>query len=101
MPVSTLISLFQNMETCSVPVCLHMRRKKHQRLRRTVLKNSSQEDNKSDTISMLHEFHLRGTTTTITTKVPSLRVEALRKWRDAHVEMMHCFAVHVRQLNNN
>ncbi|MBA0651938.1 hypothetical protein Goklo_019228, partial [Gossypium klotzschianum] len=102
MPLSTLISLLQNMETSKVPMCLNMkrykRRKKYQRLKHTVLKH---EDEDKETVSMLEESCRRGTDEAMVRKVPSLPVESLRKWRDAYVEMMLCFAAHVKQLNNN
>ncbi|KAE8694223.1 hypothetical protein F3Y22_tig00110785pilonHSYRG00052 [Hibiscus syriacus] len=66
------------MKTGKVPVWLSMKRyrtrKKYQRLKRTVLQNSTQEDEK---MSMLEEFDPRGTTV----MVASLRIEPLRRWR--------------------
>ncbi|KAG8476654.1 hypothetical protein CXB51_030626 [Gossypium anomalum] len=102
MPLSTLISLLQNMETSKVPMCLNMkrykRRKKYQRLKHTVLKH---EDEDNEKVSMLEESCPRGTGEAMVRKVPSLPIDSLRKWRDAYVEMMLCFAAHVKQLNNN
>ncbi|XVE64006.1 hypothetical protein DITRI_Ditri07aG0066700 [Diplodiscus trichospermus] len=95
------------METSKVPVCLsmkkHRRRKKYQRLTRMI--SASHEDNENETVSILEEYRRRG----LKSKVKSnpkvspnigLPVEPLRKCRDAYVEMMLCFAGHIKQLNN-
>ncbi|XWS60977.1 hypothetical protein CRYUN_Cryun07bG0085500 [Craigia yunnanensis] len=95
------------METAKVPACLSMkmyRRKKYQRLKRMV--STSHEDNENETISMLEEYRRRGMMKSkvmvpkVSPMIANLPVEPLRKWRDAYVEMMLCFAGHVAQLNN-
>ena len=67
--------------------------------------STSHEVNENETISMLDEYGRRG----LKKKVKSIPkvspkiafpVEPLRKWKDAYVEMMLCFAGHVTQLNN-
>lgn len=69
------------------------------------------DHNENETVSMLEEYDDgSGIMTTMTKSkamVPkaspnnnNLAVEPLRKWRDAYVEMMLCFAAHVAQLNN-
>ncbi|KAK8714639.1 hypothetical protein V6N13_041990 [Hibiscus sabdariffa] len=102
MPLSTLISFFQYMETAKVPACLsmkrYMRRKKYLKLKRTAAARARLEDDDDEnkTVLMLGERRRRGTI-----KGKLVKVEApLRKWRDAYVEMMLGFAGHVTQLNN-
>ncbi|XVF50621.1 hypothetical protein PTKIN_Ptkin04bG0116200 [Pterospermum kingtungense] len=114
MPLSTLISLFQNMETAKVPVCLsmtrYMRRKKYQRLKRMV-STKLQEDNENeneteeyDGKGMMMMMMMMKSNVMVPKASPqianNLPVEPLRRWRDAYVEMMLCFAEHVMQLNS-
>ncbi|XVE58749.1 hypothetical protein DITRI_Ditri04bG0194000 [Diplodiscus trichospermus] len=93
------------METAKAPVCLSMeryrRRKKYQRLKR--MASAGHEDDENETISMLEECCRRGMimkSKVMVPKIASLPVEPLRKWRNAYVDTMLCFAAHFAQLNN-